>query len=176
MKDLKEILKKYQKHFLIGLILVLVLVLGYFPPWQTYWQEIKFKIQTRGIDKSCVQIEGHQLVGYYDCNPIKKGETSMLKFKTREETFVEKISGLPGDELEFVGENLKLNSQILKNSSGEPYLFDERAQKLITIPLENGKIPEGRYLVLSEEKGPSAFDSRWYGFVEKEHLQGRVIY
>lgn len=146
------------------------------------------------VDFSCVEIEKHKITGhslrslleegtevegwtgYYECNPIKKGEVAILKFKTREETFVKKIAGLPGDEIEFVDNQMKLNGEILKNSAGEIYLFSERSQKLLSIPLKDGKIPEGRYLVLSEGKGPSAFDSRQYGFVQKEHLKGKVVW
>jgi len=158
------------------------------------WETYGWKVSLIGKDTSCIQIEDHKIsgssmglllkegtevkgaIGYYDCNDIQKEEIAILKFKTREEDFVKRIVGLPGDRLEFIeGNQAKLNGEILKNSEGEPYLFSEISQRLITIPLKDGKIQEGRYLVLSEEPGPSAFDSRQFGFIEKDHFKGRII-
>ncbi len=174
-----------RKYVAIFLGIVLLLTTGFYL-WQNYgWR--------MGVDISCVKVEKHKiagqsmeplladgvevkgLVGYYDCNEIKKGEIAVLEFKTREESFVKKIVGLPGDELVFENDQIKLNGKILENSAGEPYLFFEASQRIINIPLKDGKISEGRYLVLGEEKGPSAFDSRQFAFVEKEHLKGRVV-
>jgi len=181
----KSILGKNGKQFLVFLGVALVVGVGFY-----FWQTYSWKI---GIDITCVEIEEHKitgrslepllvegtqikgLVGYYDCNPIERNQIVILEFMTREETFVKKIAGLPGDELEFAEGQVKLNGEILKNSLGEPYLFSEASQRVITIPLKDGKIPEGRFMVLSEEKGPAAFDVRQYGFVQKEHFKGRVI-
>lgn len=115
------------------------------------------------------------LAGYYECNEVGKGEIVILEFQTRKESFVKKIAGIPEDKIEFEDGRLKLNNEILKNSTGEPYLFNPTSQKIITLVLKDGKIPEERYLILGEEKGPSAYDSRQFGLVEKEHLKGRVI-
>jgi signal peptidase I len=82
---------------------------------------------------------------------------------------------LPGDEIKFEDTKLNLNGVVLKNFQGEEYLFSAASQKIISIPLKEGKIPENRYLILGEEKSASAFDSRQFGFAEKEHLTGRVI-
>jgi len=177
---------KNKKYFLIIIGIVLIIGVGFY-----FWQSYAWKM---GIDVSCVEVEEHNikgfsmepllvdgqrvkgLVGYYDCNEIKKGDIVILEFKTREEIFVKRIIGLPADELIFENGQAKLNGEVLKNSIEEPYLFSERSQRIITIPLKEGKIREGRYLVLGEEEDSSAFDSRQFGFVEKEHLIGRVIY
>ena len=182
----KSILNKVGKYLLIAFGIVIIIGAGFY-----LWQNYVWKI---GIDTSCIKIEEHKITGhsmepllkaetqvrglegYYDCNPIEKGQIAIIKFLTREETFVKKIVGIPGDKLEFTAENqIKLNDEILKNSAGEPYLFSEASQRIIAIPLKDGEISEGRYFVLSEEIGPSAFDSRQYGFVQKEHLKGRVV-
>jgi signal peptidase I len=178
-------IKKFIKYFLLVIGLLIIIVAGFY-----FWQSYAWK---KGMNFSCVKIEGHNisghsmypllidgegvkgLSGYYDCNPILRNQIAILKFKSREETFVKKIVGIPGDELAFENDQLKLNGKILENSVNEPYLFSQASQKIITIPLQNGRIPEGRYLILGEEKSASAFDSRQFGFAEKEHLIGRVI-
>jgi len=184
----KKVTGKFGRYFLIIFGAALVAAAGFFL-WQKYGWE-------RGVDFSCVKIEEHNiagasmdpllvdgqrvkgLVGYYDCNPIERDQIAVLAFQTREELFVKRIAGIGGDKLEFTdGEGqLKINGEIAKNSSGEPYLFSEASQRIITIPLKDGRIQEGRYLILSEEKGPNSFDSRQFGFAEKEHLKGRVIF
>lgn len=183
---LKQSPTRFGKYFLVIFGAILIAGVGFYL-WQTYSWRI-------GIDTSCVKSGEHNivgssmepllmegkkvkgLIGYYDCNEIKKEEIAILEFKTREETFVKKIIGVPGDRLEFTEDNqAKLNGEILKNSIGEIYLFSVQAQRIINIPLKDGKIPEARYFVLSEEKGPTAFDSRQYSFIQKDHLKGRVI-
>ena len=115
------------------------------------------------------------LEGYYNCNEIERNEVVILEFQTREESFVKRIAAVPGDILEFQGNYLKLNGEILKNSANEPYLFNERSQRILGIPLKDSKVPEGRYLILGEEQDPNAYDSRQFGLVEKAHIKGRVI-
>ena len=185
LKIPKPNLVKAGRYLLIFFGTVLVIGAGFY-----FWQSYSWK---RGIETSCVKVEKHNIVGssmeplladgqkvkglegYYDCNPIERDQVAILEFKTREETFVKKIAGLPGDELIFQGDQAKLNGETLKNSVGEPYLFSAQAQRIITIPLKDGKIPEARFFILSEERGPATFDSRQFGFVQKEHLGGRVI-
>ena len=98
----------------------------------------------------------------------------IFRFKTRKELFVKKLVGLPGDRIEFEGNYLRLNGRILKNSEGEPYLFSERSKRILKAPLEGGRIPEGKFLVLSEKVFPTDFDSRQFGYLEKEHILRKV--
>jgi signal peptidase I len=178
-------IKKFIKYFLLIIGLLIITGAGFY-----FWQNNTWK---KGINLSCVKIEEHNisghsmdpllknseevkgLTGYYNCNNIVKNQIIILKFKSRDELFVKNLVGLPGDEIEFVDSKIKLNGEILKNVQGEEYLFSAASQKIISIPLKDGKIPENRYLILGEEKNASAFDSRQFGFAEKEHLTGRVI-
>jgi len=178
----------------ILLIIVIIVLIG-FAFGIIYLWKISQRHSGRGsIDFSCVNIEKHRikgvslspllehgqeveaLMGYYDCNPLKRGEIIILKFKTRKEIFVKKLVAFPGDKLEFQENNALLNGKILKNSENKPYVFSKRSKKILSIPLNDGFIPEGRFLVLSETTSPSAFDSRRFGFVEKNHIIGKVRY
>lgn len=116
------------------------------------------------------------LLGYFECNPVDRDQVVVLEFKTREgELFVKRVAAKGGDRLEFFNGQAKVNGKILKNSAGEAYQFSRRSQHLLSLPLRDGKIQEGYFLVLSEETRPGAFDSRQYGYVELEHLKGRVL-
>ena len=114
-------------------------------------------------------------LGYYDCNTFQRGDVVIFKFKTREETFVKKLMGLPGDKLEIKEDKIYLNDEVLTNSQNQPYLADERAKTLLMKPLTEVKIPENYFLILSDHPNPS-FDSRTFGLLAKEHIAGKVEY
>lgn len=185
-------MKRKTIYFLYVLFLIVIGIFGYH-----YFFSKKVPIETnRKIKavKKCYTEAEHKVIGssmepllkenqvvkglegYYDCNPVKRGDVVIIKFKGLERVFIKRIMGIPGDELEFENDNLRLNGKILKNSLAIPYLFSSRAQKLISISLEDKLIPAGSYLVLSDEPGPLAFDSRTYGFIQNDHLKGKVIY
>ncbi len=146
------------------------------------------------IDMSCVTVEKHRirgsslepvfrdgqivvlLRGYYVCNSPKRGDVVAIKFRTRNEIFVKKLVGLPGDYVRFEGDHLILDGDVLKNSLNEPYLFSDRAIKILSIPLEGGKIPSNNFMVLGEEVSEEkSFDSRSFGYITKEQMIGRVL-
>jgi signal peptidase I len=125
------------------------------------------------------------LKGYYQCNPFQRGDLIVFKLKTRDELFIKKLIGLPGDKIEFENDYLKLNGKILRNSANQPYKFSEQSKRILKIPLKQGKIPSGKYLVLSDKTSASSFDSRQFGYLEKiiliklpnntRHLKGFLL-
>jgi len=115
------------------------------------------------------------LNGYFDCNSPESGQIVVIEFPTRDESFVKRIVARSGDMLEFKEGFAKLNGEILKNPAGVNYQFSERSQKILSQSLYDGIIQDGYFLVLSDTPGPSAFDSRQYGFLDDDHLKGLVI-
>ncbi|MBI1971502.1 MAG: signal peptidase I [Candidatus Wildermuthbacteria bacterium] len=116
------------------------------------------------------------LKGYFDCNPVAKNQVVVLEFLTRpEESFVKRVVALGKDTLEFKDGKGFVNREVLKNPAGQEYQFSAGSIGLLKIPLVENKIQDGYYMVMSDEVGPSAFDSRQYGFVEIEHLKGLVV-
>lgn len=70
---------------------------------------------------------------------------------------------------------VKINNEVLKNSIGQVYQFDERARRILEIPFQDSEILQGRYFVLGEKVSLSNFDSRTFGYIEKEHIIGKVL-
>ncbi|MCX8191162.1 MAG: signal peptidase I, partial [Candidatus Aenigmarchaeota archaeon] len=121
------------------------------------------------VNYSCVRTEKHRIVGkslepvifsgqevillrgYYDCNPVKRGDIVIFSFKTTTNIYVKKVLGLPGDKIEFENNYLKVNGVILKNSMNQTYFFTERSKEILTKPLEDGRIPNDKLLVLGED-------------------------
>jgi signal peptidase I len=151
------------------------------------------KKEINPVDWSCVETEMHKvkgnsmeplipngqevklLKGYYNCNDFQRGDIVVFQFKTREELFIKRLAAIPQDKLQFEDSNLKVNNEILKNSSGQAYQFNGRARRILEIPLQNNEISQGRYLVLGEKASPLNFDSRSFGYLEKEHIIGKVL-
>ena len=116
------------------------------------------------------------LEGYYKCNNISRNDIVAVKFKTTNKTFVKIVKALPGDLLEFRGSYAYVDGELLVNSQGEPYVFSERARKVLTIPLINGRVPENMYLVLGNRISEVlSFDSRYFGYVSREQIIGKVV-
>jgi len=184
---------KNKKWLFLGLGLLLIAILVGFFCFKGYILKIIIGDKTKLLQDNCSAIEKSYIrgvsmepslnnnqevsgyMGYYNCHEPKKNDPVVLEFKSQPGTrFVKKIMALGGDKIEFKGDNLMINGKIAKNSEGKAYQFSTRSQGLLTIPLENKTIIEGYYLVLGEVVGPEAYDSRVFGYVEKDHLKGLV--
>jgi len=109
------------------------------------------------------------LEGYYSQNDAKRGDLVVIKLEGRAD-FVRKIAAVSGDKISFEDAYLKVNGEIIKNSSGESYLVADTKRESL-----KGKVPKDSFFVLSDETTPAAFDSREFGFIKKENLKGKII-
>ncbi|MCK4594534.1 signal peptidase I [bacterium] len=90
------------------------------------------------------------------------------------DSYVKRVAAVPGDTVEIVGCRLILNGVL----TDEPYLSPDSYLKTAG---DGGKnpfaepivIPEGRYLVLGDNR-PSSRDSRSWGLLAEEEIIGRA--
>lgn len=75
---------------------------------------------------------------------------------------LKRLAGLPGDEVEIAPDGIILNGSFM-HLSFRPEI-DSRGREMPPSLLQNGEIPEGLALVISQEHGNS-FDSRHFGLV-----------
>ena len=62
------------------------------------------------------------------------------------------------------------------NSQGKPYIFSERAKKILSAPLINHKIPNNMYLVLGDKiYEKDSFDSRSFGYISEDQIIGKIV-
>ena len=116
------------------------------------------------------------LINYYSFYLPKRDDLVIIQFKTQpNKFFVKKLKGLPQDKVEIKDKILFINGEEVLNSEGKPYFVEGKSENLLLKPLVNSKIPDGYYLVLSEEIHSSSFDSRYFGYLEINHLKGKVI-
>jgi signal peptidase I len=111
---------------------------------------------------------------------------------------VKRVIGIPGDTVELRDDRLVVNGQPAEYSPADPQvvarLGDERpASATVETETTGGRrhfvmvdpataampsfrpviVPTGRYLVMGDNRDNS-FDSRWFGFVERYRILGRV--
>jgi signal peptidase I len=115
------------------------------------------------------------LKGYFECNAPKRDQIVMIEFGTRDEFFVKRLVANAGDMLEFKEGHAERNGEVLRNPDGEAYQFSASSERLLSNSLYEGKIQEGYYLVLADDPDSNSFDSRQYGFLDKDHLAGLVL-
>ncbi|WP_025729443.1 signal peptidase I [Atopobacter phocae] len=88
------------------------------------------------------------------------------------ETYIKRVIGLPGDEIEYYQNELLINGKKIE----EPFLsiHEETTNfKLEDIGLNN-KVPPAHYFVLGDNRSLS-YDSRMLGFVPQDSVLGRVV-
>lgn len=179
-----------KKRYFIPLLLICALLFFF------YLQEKSPQLENKSQDLSTINfqkekktIRGHSmepllkdgeevltLFGYYQDNPLARNDLVIISFKTQPgKFFVKKLVGLPDDKIEIKENKIYLNGELLKNSLDEVYLVTEKGANLLLKPLINQQIADGYYLVLSETTNPSSFDSRYFGYLEKTHILGKVI-
>ena len=85
--------------------------------------------------------------------------------------FVKRLVGLEGDKIAIIHGNVYINDIPLDQSYLDPNLVQK--SKMMK-PLES-TIPKDHYFVLGDYRDRSN-DSRFFGFLPKEAVQGKVIY
>ncbi|MBM7646842.1 signal peptidase I [Scopulibacillus daqui] len=97
---------------------------------------------------------------------------------TKNEDYVKRVIGLPGDKIAYKNDTLYVNDKPVK----EPYL-DKYKSELITGNLTQDftlqgltghtRVPEGKVFVLGDNRRDSV-DSRVFGFVDEDQIVGKV--
>jgi signal peptidase I len=111
---------------------------------------------------------------------------------------VKRVIGIPGDTVELRDDRLIVNGRPAQYSPADPRVLatlgdDRPATAVVETEVTGGrrhsvminpvaaamptfravKVPDGRYLVMGDNRDNS-FDSRWFGFVERYRILGRV--
>ena len=81
---------------------------------------------------------------------------------------VKRVIGLPGDVIDINGGDVYVNGQVLN----EPYVENPTVEKVVEYPYT---VPDGYYFVMGDHRNVSK-DSRHFGAVPKENIEGKAIF
>ena len=115
----------------------------------------------------------------------KRGDVFVLYPPHTERVFIERIIGLPGDEVHFSNKQIEINGEQVKtrliegsniveesvdgNTYRVQYTNDRNQFRDITIA-----VPAGHYFVMGDNRDNSA-DSRMWGMVPRSRLVGKMV-
>jgi signal peptidase I len=127
-----------------------------------------------------------------------RGDVVVLVSPFDEKRLVKRVIGIPGDRVEMRQHRLLVNGRQAAYGPPDPALLQGlgrdipssailatettggRSHPIMTTPaapamasFEPVTVPPGRYLVMGDNRDNS-FDSRWFGFVERERILGRA--
>ena len=88
--------------------------------------------------------------------------------KIKEEYYIKRIIGLPGENVQIIGEDIYINGEILEEDYGKTEITSEG------IARDPVLLGDNEYFVLGDNREISK-DSRIFGAVKKEHIGGKVI-
>jgi len=173
-----------RKLILMSLAIIVIAFFMYFAFFKEHKEEMVnndcFVTKQRTIDGTSMSplLQNGETVttyeNFYNCNEIQKGDIIIFNFKTREGDYIKKIVGMPNEILEFEEGYIKINGEFVLNSEGSKYKLNFSQEKILTIPLEDNKIPRNGYLVLGDNVSNGTFDSRQFGYINKDQIIGKV--
>ena len=117
-------------------------------------------------------VEFNYIENYYLSNSIERDDVVLYEFAGNSNLIIKQVKGLPGDEFEFVGGNIYINGNMVKNSANVSYSINSEMLELYAqnYPI----IPSDTYLILGDNPAGSK-DSSAFGLVDKGDIVGKVL-
>lgn len=111
----------------------------------------------------------------YRFSDIERFDIVVVK-DTDGDLIIKRVIGLPGDYVEYKGNKLYINGELMEDNFSEKETYDFTLQDVCSInDIDcDGAIPEDMYLVLGDNREVSA-DSRVKGLIAREQITGKTV-
>ena len=161
---------KFVKEWLPYIIIIIVVVLI-----RTY---IVTPVIVRGDSMNDTLLDGQVLFLSkisYKINDIKRFDIVVIR-DYDEDLIIKRIIGLPGDNVKYIDNTLYINDKEVEDEYANTITSDFTLEEICEINDDNcnGKIPEGMYLALGDNRVVSA-DSRIKGLFSKNEILGKAV-
>ena len=151
-----EFFKDTFKYIVVGLMVLLIFIF------------VVGIQQVKGPSMEPTFVEGQLVLTNkltYRFSKVKRNDIVVVS--VNDKYMIKRVIGLPGEKIEYKDNKLYINGAIY-----EEKFID--TSKVITEDFStNGMIPQGKYLVLGDNREDSQ-DSRDYGFISKKNIVGKV--
>ncbi len=110
----------------------------------------------------------------YRLSSIKRFDVVVLdesKIDSDDKLIIKRVIGLPGDYIEYKDDVLYINGKEVKENYDRDVTEDFKLESICAC----SKIPEGKYLVLGDNRGISK-DSRYIGLIDKKYIKGKAVF
>lgn len=155
---MKKIIKELLPYIII--IVVVVIIRSFIiTPVMVSGNSMKPNLQDK-------EILLERKIGYND-KSIKRFDIVVIK--EGKEEIIKRVIGLPGEHVSYKKNKLYINDELVKENFKFYNTTDFNLEEICSC----SKIPEGKYLVLGDNR-PVSKDSRVIGLIDKEDILGKT--
>jgi signal peptidase I len=105
----------------------------------------------------------------YRFKNIQRGDVVVFWYpRDRNKSFIKRVVGLPGDEVEIKGGSVYVNGAKIEEPYLKPEFRDFKSLRRVVVP-------PGQYFVLGDHRN-SSNDSRSWGFVAQTLIYGKAVF
>jgi signal peptidase I len=122
------------------------------------------------------------LRGFYECNPVARGDIVAYQYSSERDPIVKKVYGVPGDTFGLVRKDesswyIVINGRRAETSQNKEFLLDNSQYKMLALyeREDKGRIPDGAYMLLGNHAG-GTFDSTRFGLVGRADILAKVVF
>ena len=107
----------------------------------------------------------------YNSKTIKRFDIVILKPSNEKEEIIKRVIGLPGEHISYKNNKLYVNDKLVEENYKYRDTYDFNLEEICTCT----KIPEGKYLVLGDNR-PISKDSRSIGLIDEKDIIGKAVF